>query len=81
MPCRIVFIRMDAGLEKPDERAPDTFRHKDRLSWVREHRGQLVWAALVLVRAWLSRGRPDGPQNMGSRRSRSERKDSASWFL
>ncbi len=66
MPRRIVIIRMDAGMEKPDEREPGSFRHKDLLSWAREHRGDLIWAALVLVRAWLSRGRPDGPQNMGS---------------
>ena len=66
MPRRIVFIRLDAGLEKPDEREPGSFRHKDLLSWARVHRGELIWAALVLVRAWLSQGRPDGPQNMGS---------------
>ena len=41
-------------------------RHPDLIGWARENRGRLVHAALTLIRAWISRGRPAGTETMGS---------------
>jgi len=63
---RIVWIKLDAKMERPEERDPSSFRHPDVVSWALQHRGDLLWAALVLIRTWVVKGRPPGPQNMGS---------------
>lgn len=64
---RAVPIRMDAQMDHPWERSRDTFRHPELRRWAIENRGQLVWAALVLVKTWLQSGRPGGSQpNLGS---------------
>jgi Domain of unknown function (DUF3854) len=55
---RSVRIRLDADVEFPERRSG--FRHPDLLGWVAEHRGKLVWSALVLARAWIAAGRPAG---------------------
>lgn len=55
---RCVRIRLDAGVEFPEQRGG--FRHPDLLAWARENRGRLIWAALTLGRAWIAAGRPDG---------------------
>ena len=54
MARRSVRIRLDAGVEEPWHR--QGFRHDPLLEWADEHRGELVWAALVLVANWLTRG-------------------------
>lgn len=54
---RVVRIRLDPGLENPEER--QGFRHADLRAWVRAHRGELVTACLTLIRAWLAAGRPN----------------------
>ena len=53
---RTVRIGLDASVEKPHLR--DGFRHPDLRKWVQEHRGELVWAALTIVQAWINAGRP-----------------------
>jgi putative DNA primase/helicase len=53
---RTVTCRLDPGLERPWER--DGFRHPDLRTWVLTHRGELVSAALTLVRLWLVEGAP-----------------------
>lgn len=53
---RVVRIRLDSELEHPEDRK--AFRHPDLLQWAQEHRGELVWAALTLARAWVCAGRP-----------------------
>jgi hypothetical protein len=60
---RTLLCRLDAGVERPAERAG--FRHPRLLAWVKGNRGRLVGAVLTLVRAWLARGRPAGTQAMG----------------
>jgi hypothetical protein len=55
---RIVPIVLDAKIPHPETRSADSFRHPDLRTWVREHRGELIWASCVLVRAWLAAGRP-----------------------
>jgi putative DNA primase/helicase len=60
---RTVWCRLDSRTDAPWERTG--FRHKNLLRWVQEHRGELVWAALVLCQAWIAEGRPPGEQTLG----------------
>jgi len=53
---RVVPIRMFAKVENPETR--QDFVHPDLLSWVREHRVELVHAVLTLARAYLAEGAP-----------------------
>ncbi len=65
MARRSVRIRLDAGVEEPWHR--QGFRHDPLLEWADEHRGELVWAALVLVANWLARGaEPFTERTLGS---------------
>jgi putative DNA primase/helicase len=57
---RLVRIRLDAGTEHPHLRDAQSFRHPNLRHWVATHRGDLVWAALTLVQAWVDRGQPKG---------------------
>jgi putative DNA primase/helicase len=59
MARRVVRCRLDANLEAPEDRTE--FRHELAL-WAVEHRGELVWAVLTLVRAWVAEGCPTGPE-------------------
>ena len=61
---RTVWVRLDAQVGEPWERTG--FRHPDLPAWVRQNRGRLVHAALVLCRAWLAAGRPPGKRTLGS---------------
>ena len=49
MPRRIVPIRLDAGVERPEARSG--FRHPNLTRWVRENRPALVAACLSLIEA------------------------------
>jgi hypothetical protein len=60
---RTVWCRLDARSDAPWERTK--FRHNNLLVWAKEHRGQLIWAALVLCQAWVAAGRPDGKETLG----------------
>ena len=64
MARRAVLIRMDANMEHPEEGR--VFRHPDLMGWARAHRSELVWAALVLVQAWVAVDRPRGAKRKGS---------------
>ena len=66
MARRVVFSRIDAKMEFPFERPRTAFKHQDIRQWSRDNRGRLIWAALTMARAWISRGRPPGAQVMGS---------------
>jgi hypothetical protein len=59
---RAVPIRLDCGLEHPEERA--TFTHR-LPEWALEHRAELVSACLSLVQAYLEAGRPRSTQTLG----------------
>lgn len=54
---RTVRCRMNARVEQPWLR--NGFRHEDLIAWGLTERSRLVRAALILVRAWLARGRPN----------------------
>lgn len=53
---RTVWITIDPGMPNPHLRTG--FEIGDLEAWVREHRGELIHALLVLARAWLSAGAP-----------------------
>lgn len=53
---RCIRIRVDAKSDRPWQR--DGFRHPGLREWASAERPRLIWAALVLVRAWLAAGRP-----------------------
>ena len=60
---RTVRIRLDAKMDRPWERTE--FRHPHLLEWVMQHRGELIWTALTLIRAWLVAGQPEGASVLG----------------
>jgi putative DNA primase/helicase len=60
---RTARVRIDPQMETPWERSG--FRHSDLRAWVRDHRGELLWAILTLVRHWVACGRPRGDQSIG----------------
>jgi hypothetical protein len=56
LPRRCYFIQMDPKTSKPWLR--DNFKHPDLLKWVRDHRGELAAALLIMARAWIVAGKP-----------------------
>lgn len=63
---RAVRIRLVPDQGRPWERAQAAFRHSDLISWVRENRDKLVWAALTLINSWVYVGCPRSTKNLGS---------------
>ena len=51
-------IRLDARTAHPDLRTE--FRHPNLLTYVRDHRTEIVEAMMVVVRSWVAAGRPAG---------------------
>ena len=60
---RIALIRLDSGVERPEERIG--FSHPDLLGWARNRRHRIVSAALSIVRQWLDAGAPRGQAVFG----------------
>jgi hypothetical protein len=56
IPRRCFWIRLDAKTSRPYRH--DDFKHSDILSYVKEHRGDLLWALLILARSWYCAGCP-----------------------
>ena len=56
---RAVEIRLDAKMERPDERSG--FRHSDLKAWTRANRAALVCACLTIIRNWFALRRPVAP--------------------
>lgn len=63
MTRRVIPIRLDAGVERPEERSG--FKHADLPGYVRQHRSELVSACLSLIQAWLEAGQPHGTATLG----------------
>lgn len=61
---RFCWIRLDSNHERPWQRKD--FKHPDLRKWVQDHRGELITAALVLVRNWFDEGCPEGALSIGS---------------
>ena len=57
MPQRIVHIRLQTDLERPDTR--QGFRHEDLLDYALKNRQQLVMAALSIPAGYIKAGRPN----------------------
>lgn len=53
---RTLWVTINANMERPEERTAFTIPHLE--SWVRENRGDLLWALLTLIRAWVAVDRP-----------------------
>ena len=53
---RSVRIRLMPAEERPWLR--EDFKHPDLRGWTKEHRGELIWAALTLIQAWIAAGKP-----------------------
>lgn len=53
---RTLWVTINANMERPEERTEFTIPNLE--SWVRDHRGKLLWALLTLIRAWVAVGRP-----------------------
>jgi putative DNA primase/helicase len=53
---RTIICRLDARLERPEER---TFKIVDLKAYITEHRRELVMAALTILRAYVLAGKPD----------------------
>lgn len=51
---RGVWVRLDAQVERPEDRPVTTFRHGDLIGWVRARRADLVWSVLTLIQAWVA---------------------------
>jgi putative DNA primase/helicase len=60
---RVVRIYMDTGMETPH--VGREYRIPDLNGWLDEHRGSLIHAALVLIRAWFAAGCPQGKKVLG----------------
>lgn len=63
---RTVPILLDAGIEEPHRRPVAQFRHQNLERWISDNRGHIVWACIVLVRAWQEAGAPVGSAGLGS---------------
>ena len=63
---RLVWVRLDAKCERPEERAAESFKHPELLRWAKENRGSLVWALLVLIQNWVNEGQPLANVALGS---------------
>jgi hypothetical protein len=54
LPRRTILVDIDPGMPHPEDRTG--FAINDIEGWVRTHRGELLRALLILVRAWVMRG-------------------------
>jgi hypothetical protein len=67
MARRCYRIRIDARVQNPFLRAPDSFKHWLLLPWVAEQRHNILHALLTVCRAWYARGKPTkGAPTVGS---------------
>lgn len=57
LPRRCYWIRMDANSARPWQRDTE-FKHPNLKAWVRDVRGAVIAAILILARAWVQAGRP-----------------------
>ncbi|HEY9592889.1 MAG TPA: hypothetical protein VHE79_00330, partial [Spirochaetia bacterium] len=63
---RILHIRLETPLERPEQRKPSEFRHENLLAYVDSERVSLVRDVLTILRAWVVAGRPRGTVTLGS---------------
>lgn len=56
---RVVHVRLDAQMERPEERTG--FRHPNILRWAKDNQGRIIAACLTLIQSWVAAGQPDAP--------------------
>ena len=61
---RTIQIHLDPKVDRPWQRVG--FRHTDLRSWIDANRGQLIHAALVLIRNWMCQGGVLSEKRLGS---------------
>ena len=61
---RTVYIRLDAGAERPEDRTG--FRHPRLMQWLTENHGKVGAACVAVVRHWAAQGMPPGERSLGS---------------
>jgi len=66
MTRRTIRIKMDAGMDHPERRTKDQFKHPDLLPWVKDNRKSLIQAILTMIQAWIKQGRPTSDIRIGS---------------
>ena len=64
MARRCIRVRLDPKVDKPWQRTG--FKYPTLTKWVKENRPNLVWAVLVLLQNWVSKGKPNGKNLLGS---------------
>ena len=64
IPRRVVPIRLDAGVEKPEERKE--FRYSDLEGYVLHNRCEIISACLSLIEHWANNGYKKGSKSLGS---------------
>ena len=60
---RVVQIRLDAGVERPEDRTG--FLQEDLPGWTVDNRSRLVEACLSIIQAWVDEGMPSGRTTLG----------------
>ncbi|MBA7563740.1 hypothetical protein ES708_05400 [subsurface metagenome] len=67
LPRRCYLSRMDARVARPWMRDPKNFKYEHLMAWVKEGRGELLAAILIMARAWIAAGKliPDGLPTLG----------------
>lgn len=63
---RVVWIRLDAGMDRPYARRNREFQHPDLLDWIQENRSQILWAVITLIQNWVAKGKPASGERLGS---------------
>jgi hypothetical protein len=53
---RVLWCTINARMEKPEMRPAESFHIQHIDQWVREHRGEVIHALLVMVRSWAAAG-------------------------
>jgi hypothetical protein len=60
---RSIRCQLDAGVEQPW--LGRTFQISNLKDWLREHRPEMVWAVLTIIRSWLVAGQPKAAKTVG----------------
>ena len=60
---RVIPIRLDAGVEKPEERKE--FKHPDLKGYILQNRNEIICACLSLILHWANNGYPKGSKTLG----------------
>lgn len=68
---RTITILIDPDAPNPEQRTD--FAITDLIGWVRENRNEILWALLVLIRAWVGQGMPEPARQQSDSFARWER--------